>query len=84
MGEQNIYNKYNSTPRKVFDKHVDRMEIRRQRDKADHRADYHLMMDRIRSLQKDFDELQQHVAEHCRTLRDPGASDVEHGNEELG
>ncbi len=32
-------NQYNSTPRKVFDSYIDRMALKRARDKEDHRND---------------------------------------------
>ncbi len=53
-GEQN---RYNSTPRKVFDKHVDRMELKRQRDKQDHRADMQALIKRLVNLENVLDNL---------------------------
>ncbi len=44
-------NRYNTTPRKVFDKHVDRMELRRKRDKQDHRADMATVLLKIVELE---------------------------------
>ncbi len=32
-------NQYNSTPRKVFDSYIDRMAVKLQRQRDDHRAD---------------------------------------------
>ncbi len=64
-------NKYNSTPRKVFDKHVDRMELKRQRDKEDHRADLKLVFQQLRAIQNQLANLEEHVASHCQDLADP-------------
>ncbi len=50
-------NRYNSTPRKVFDKHVDRMEIRRQRDKEDHRNDLKAIIQTMKLHQIQLDLL---------------------------
>ncbi len=58
-------NRYNSTPRKVFDKHVDRMETRRQRDREDHRADMKALLARLVLLEKQHAELHEHVKQHC-------------------
>ncbi len=77
-------NRYNSTPRKVFDKYIDRMAVRRQRDLDDHRGDLKLVFRMIRDLDNKLTELHDHVASHCRTLRDPEDPVVEHGTEELG
>ncbi len=59
-------NKYNSTPRKIFDKHVDRMETRRQRDREDHRADMKALIKRLLNLENQLDLLTEHVEDHCR------------------
>ncbi len=37
--------------RKVFDKHVDRMEIKRKRDREDHRADMQALIKRLLNLE---------------------------------
>ncbi len=47
-------NKYSHTPRKVFDKLVDRIEIRRQRDREDHRNDVQALIARIANLEERF------------------------------
>ncbi len=86
MADFNPPNRYSSTPRKVFDKHVDRMELRRKRDKEDHRADFKALFQRIRNLEIELSHLIQqqndlyaHVDRHCAEL------DTDRkGNEELG
>ncbi len=47
-------NQYNSTPRKVFDKALDRVEVRRQRDREDHRIDIAALLARLRTLEALF------------------------------
>ncbi len=75
MANFNPPNKYNNTPRKVFDKHVDRMETRRLRDKEDHRADFKALLRRLTNLETqltliadDYEELRDHVQRHCAEL----------------
>ncbi len=46
--------KYRNTPRKVFDKSMDRMELRIQRIKEDYRADLVAIMARIVRLEESF------------------------------
>ncbi len=75
--------RYLHTPRKVFDSYVDRMALKRSRDREDNRNDLHRMMGMIKHLQEELLELKDHVASHCKTLRDPDDPVVEHGNEEL-
>ncbi len=65
-------NQYNSTPRKVFDAYIDRMAVKRARDKEDHRADVQALLKRISNLENQLthqrqlhDELQVHVDAHC-------------------
>ena len=72
MGSQfNPSNKYNSTPRKVFDKHVDRMELRRQRDRLDHRADTQALIKRLMNLEALLTQLHKQVQDHCDLPRRP-------------
>ncbi len=68
-------NRYNSTPRKVFDKHVDRMETKRQRDREDHRADMQALIKRLINLEHNLlqlteqhEDLERHVAAHCQKI----------------
>ncbi len=61
-------NRYNSTPRKVFDKHVDRMEAKRQRDREDHRADMQALIKRLVNLEEQLQLLHQHVQTHCERI----------------
>ena len=77
-------NRYNSVPRRVFDKHVDRMETKRLRDKEDHRADLKAIFQRMRNLESEltqliqqFNDLYSHVDRHCAEL------DTSRGNEGL-
>ncbi len=44
-------NKWTHTPRKVFDKYCDRMEIKIARIKEDYRADLVALLARIRNLE---------------------------------
>lgn len=67
--------KYNSTPRKVFDKHVDAMERKRLRDREDHRNDLQAIFQRMKNLeaqlthmQQHVEDLQEHVNRHCDAL----------------
>ncbi len=50
-------NQYNSTPRKVFDRALDRVEVRRQRDREDHRNDLRALMARLENLELRFQDL---------------------------
>ncbi len=43
-------NQYNSTPRKVFDTYIDRMAVKRARDKEDLRADMLLIFSKLELL----------------------------------
>ncbi len=63
-------NQYNSTPRKVFDAYIDKMALRRDRDKEDHRADLHALLQRIRNLENQLTQLHEHVQSHCHVLND--------------
>ncbi len=60
--------RYRHTPRKVFDAYSDRMEIKRQRDKEDARANLQFLKNQIKRIQLQLDELQNHVASHCSTI----------------
>ncbi len=79
MGYENRFtaNKYSSTPRKVFDKHVDRMETKRQRDREDHRADMQALLRRVQNIEVMLtqlsllqEELQEHFDGHLDDTRD--------------
>ncbi len=79
-------NQYNSTPRKVFDKHVDRMETKRQRDREDHRADMQALIKRLNNLEDQLNHLSDHVNKHCSILSDEDDASYtggKDGNEEL-
>ncbi len=52
MGKNSTLDKYLNTPRKIFDKHVDRMELRRSRDREDHRADMKTLITRLVLVEK--------------------------------
>ncbi len=62
-------NPYVNTPRKIFDKHVDRMELKRQRDRQDHRADMQALISRITNLEDQLTHLTEHVRQHCDRIR---------------
>ncbi len=68
-------NKYNSTPRKVFDKHVDRMEVQRGRMREQMRQDVDHLLKRIIALEVallaqvvQLEDLAKHVQGHCYQL----------------
>ncbi len=63
-------NQYNSTPRKVFDKAIDRMELKRQRDKEDARSDLQVLTNQLKRMQLQLEELEDHVKSHCHVLND--------------
>ncbi len=62
-------NKYNATPRKVFDKAIDKLTLRRERDRDDARADNHLLINQLKRMQLQLDELEDHVKSHCHVLQ---------------
>ncbi len=77
---------YKNTPRRIFDKHVDQMEIKRKRQVEDHRADMFALLKRIENLENQLTELSDHQDDHCHDL-DLLAEKVEvsrkHGREGL-
>ncbi len=50
-------NRYSHTPRKVFDKAMDRMDLKRQRDREDHRADMAALIKRLLNLEREVTAL---------------------------
>ncbi len=80
-------NRYSSTPRKVFDKHVDRMETKRQRDREDHRADMQALINRMNNLEAQLTHLADHQQDHCHDLdllaTTTGTVNRKHGREGL-
>ncbi len=60
-------NRYVNTPRKIFDKHVDRMETKRQRDREDHRADMQALIKRLNNLENQLTQVSYHLTQHCKT-----------------
>ncbi len=68
--------RYANTPRKIFDKHVDRMHDLRVRDKEDHRADMKALLQRLVNLETQLSLLMEHVDRHCAEL----FADKEHGD----
>ncbi len=56
-------NQYNSTPRKVFDKAIDRQDVRLARHKEDHRADVNALLQRLNNVEKKLTQLleEQHM-----------------------
>ncbi len=78
-------NQYNSTPRKVFDSYIDRMAIKLMRQREDHRADVHALLQRIVSVEQALQEFHEHLQDHCERLQsgvDPDALRKD-GKEEL-
>ncbi len=75
-------NKYNSTPRKVFDKAMDRMQIRLGRVKEDCRSDLLVLVQRIRRLENELSELNEHVQQHCHVLNEDPEDASNHGTGE--
>ncbi len=71
----------NRLTRKVFDKHVDRMEQKRKRDLEDHRADQKALFQRIRNLENQLVDLGAEVKLLLNRAR--GALGHESGTEEL-
>ncbi len=72
-------NQYNSTPRKVFDAYIDKMALRRDRDREDYRADLQFLTNQIKRQQLQIDEIVDHVQSHCHVLnedRKPFLTDV--------
>ncbi len=61
-------NQYNSTPRKIFDRHVDNWKIRRQRDLDNARADMQALFQRMENMETQLTKLIQHVERHCEEL----------------
>jgi hypothetical protein len=76
-------NRYDHTPRKVFDKAIDRMEFKRARDRDDTRSDMRVLTRAMDNLQRQLTELREHVAGHCEQLIDPKDPVVEHSTEGL-
>ncbi len=75
MGRYQEANKYNSTPRKVFDKYVDRMDLKLLRAKEDHRSDIGTLIRKLKELdnklfllQEQIEGLVDHVDRHCVQL----------------
>ncbi len=73
-------NRYRNTPRNVFDKHVDRMELKRLRDREDHRNDLKAIFSRLKNLENQHALLEEHVASHCALTGPPPFVD---GNDRL-
>ncbi len=68
MADNMTRNQYNSTPRKVFDKAIDRMELKRARDKQDHRADLAVFVARIHALETALDDAITQLKEHSQEM----------------
>ncbi len=49
-------NRYSHTIRKVFDTAMDRMDIKRKRDRDDHRNDFALLTRRVLKLELELEE----------------------------
>ncbi len=63
---------YQNTPRKVFDKHVDRIELKRKRDREDNRNDLQMMIQKIQHLHQLIialtHQVEAHIDMHCTQL----------------
>ncbi len=75
--------KYSHTPRKVFDRAMDRVNAKRLRDREDHRADMETVLRKLKDLQNELtlikselEEVQLHVERHCAQL-DTSRGDTE-------
>ncbi len=75
-GGQPRADRYSHTPRKVFDKAIDRMVLKVRREHDDRMADIHLLLNRIKQLQLQLDELQDHVNSHCQVIAPPDEDPV--------
>ncbi len=64
MGRNYPVKDYNNVPRKVFDKHIDRVELRRQRDRQDHRADMQALIQKLENLEKKVTHLEELMNEY--------------------
>ncbi len=77
----------NRLTRKVFDKHVDRMEQKRTRDREDHRADMKALIQRLITLEAHLDLVSEHQQDHCHDLdllaTETGTVNRKHGREGL-
>ncbi len=78
-------NRYDHTPRKVFDKAIDRMDAKRRRDRQDNSNDLQIMIQKIKHLHQLIlaltdlvDENTDHLQRHCAEL-----DTSRNGNEEL-
>ncbi len=69
-------NQYNATPRKIHDKHVDRMKEFRARDREDHRADMQALIKRLNNLETQLtllsDQMQEQITEVAGWFRKHG------------
>ncbi len=70
-------NRYDHTPRKVFDKAIDRLELKRVRDREDHRADLQAIFSRMKNLETQLTLLSDHVESHCHVLTSDHETDAD-------
>ncbi len=77
-------NQYNSTPRKVFDTYIDRIAIKRQRDREDHRNDMQTVLQYLKALEERLHLLEEHVQQHCDALGDLIGTLDYHGSRKPG
>ncbi len=75
--------RYSHTPRKVFDAYIDRMALKRSRDREDYRADLQLLTNQIKRQQLQLNELEDHVKSHCHVLRGEADQDDLEGPDTL-
>lgn len=56
--------RYSHTPRKVFDKAIDRIEVKRLRDREDHRNDLQTIFQKLKELKKQLSLLDDLSEQH--------------------
>ncbi len=80
-------NKYNYTPRRVFDKSIEKITARQLRDRTDHRADMKALLQRLSNLEDQVTLVSVHQQDHCHDLdllaTGTGAATRKHGREGL-
>ncbi len=59
--------RYSHTPRKVFDRAIDRLHLKRQRDREDHRNDMETIVRQIRKLENQLTQIleERHANDSC-------------------
>ena len=68
VGKNDTIDRYMHTPRRILDKHLDRIELKRQRDREDHRADMKALIKRLLLIEKYIAKLADMEAEALLSL----------------